>query len=438
MPSRIKHGLLITVILISLFFTSVLTSHAETINYIYDELNRLIRVEYGNGTVIEYIYDKAGNRVTEIVDTAPPTTTASPPGGPYSTAQSVTLTCDDSTGLGCDQIYFTTDGTTPTTSSTVYSTPIIIFEPTTLRFFAIDFAGHSETPKTETYTFETTPPTGTLTINSEAAHTNNPNVTLTLTCSDASGCSQMQFSNDGTTYSAPEAYATTKVWPLSSGDGTKTVYAKFMDTAGNWSIAYSDTILLDTTPPTTTATPPGGFYGSAQSVTLACSDGSGSGCDKIYYTTDGTTPTTASPVYSSPINISVTTILKFFATDLSGNSEAVKTENYNMDPIVINSGAAFTNSASVTLTLNCPMGGGCTKMKFSNNNITYSLEQTFNQTRAWTLSAGNGMKTVYAKFKDTAGVWSSAYSDTIRLIQSIQRPLPLRQEDPMAELNPSR
>src|SRR3990172_5507827 len=105
MSSRIKHGILITATLISLFFATVLTSYAETINYIYDELNRLIRVEYGNGTVIEYIYDKAGNRVTEILDTAPPTTTASPPGGPYSTAQSVTLTCDDSTGLGCDHIY---------------------------------------------------------------------------------------------------------------------------------------------------------------------------------------------------------------------------------------------------------------------------------------------------------------------------------------------
>ena len=145
----------------------------------------------------------------------------------------------------------------------------------------------------------------------------------------------MQFSNDNVTYSTPEAYATTKAWTLTTGDGTKTVYVKFKDTPGNWSIAYSSTILLDATPPTTTASPTGGTYNSAQSVTLTCSDGTGSGCDKIYYTTDGTTPTTSSPVYSSPINISVTTTLKFFGKDLAGNSEAVRTETYTISPNMV-------------------------------------------------------------------------------------------------------
>lgn len=57
----------------------------------------------------------------------------------------------------------------------------------------------------------------------------------------------MQFSNDNTTWSTAEAYATSKLWTLSSGDGTKTVYAKLKDTAGNWSTAFNDTITLDTT-----------------------------------------------------------------------------------------------------------------------------------------------------------------------------------------------
>ena len=98
-----------------------------------------------------------------------------------------------------------------------------------------------------------------------------------------------------------------------------------------WSTRYSDSILLDTTPPTTTASPPGAVYNTGQIVTLTCSDGSGSGCDKIYYTTDGSTPTTSSLVYSAPINISVTTALKFFAKDHAGNSEAVETQGYTID-----------------------------------------------------------------------------------------------------------
>jgi YD repeat-containing protein len=89
MSSKMRHGLLISIAVTGLFFTSVLTSYAETINYIYDELNRLIRVEYGSGAAIEYTYDKAGNRLQKAIscsEATPPTTSASPPGGTYNTA----------------------------------------------------------------------------------------------------------------------------------------------------------------------------------------------------------------------------------------------------------------------------------------------------------------------------------------------------------------
>ena len=39
----------------------------------------------------------------------------------------------------------------------------------------------------------------------------------------------MRFSNNGTTYSTAEANATTKVWTLATGAGTKTVYVQFKD-----------------------------------------------------------------------------------------------------------------------------------------------------------------------------------------------------------------
>ena len=35
---------------------------ANSFTYTYNELNRLIKGKYPNGTVIEYTYDKAGNR----------------------------------------------------------------------------------------------------------------------------------------------------------------------------------------------------------------------------------------------------------------------------------------------------------------------------------------------------------------------------------------
>ena len=59
----------------------------------------------------------------------------------------------------------------------------------------------------------------------------------------------MQFSNDGTTWSAKVAFGTTASWSLLTGDGTKTVYARFYDSGGLYSAVMTDTIILDTTAP---------------------------------------------------------------------------------------------------------------------------------------------------------------------------------------------
>ena len=84
----------------------------------------------------------------------------------------------------------------------------------------------------------------------------------------------------------------------------------------------------DTTAPTTTASPAGGTYLPPQSVTLTCNDGAGTGCNKTYYTIDGSTPTPSSSVYSAALAIAATTTLKFFSTDIAGNAETVRNESY--------------------------------------------------------------------------------------------------------------
>ncbi|MEZ4528896.1 MAG: DUF1566 domain-containing protein [Desulfobacterales bacterium] len=98
------------------------------------------------------------------------------------------------------------------------------------------------------------PPIGSISINNGAASTNSIYVTLSISASDTgSGLDQMQFSNDNVNWSSPAPYRTSCPWILISGEGAKTVYARFCDAAGNCtSHDITDTIQYTTLtiPPT--------------------------------------------------------------------------------------------------------------------------------------------------------------------------------------------
>ena len=94
---------------------------------------------------------------------------------------------------------------------------------------------------------------GSIIINNDDDYTNSTSVTLNL--SAPSGASQMQFSNDNENWTQWEEITTSKAWTITSGDGNKTVYVQYKDNVGQVS-SYSDTITLDTTPPTISITSP--------------------------------------------------------------------------------------------------------------------------------------------------------------------------------------
>jgi hypothetical protein len=96
-----------------------------------------------------------------------------------------------------------------------------------------------------------------------------------------------------------------------------------------------------------TASPTGGAFTEPQSVVLAHTDTDAF----IYYTTDGSTPTTSSALYSAPIPISTTTTLKFFAVLYEDNDpqesladqSSVVTETY-IFPTAVATITALRNS----------------------------------------------------------------------------------------------
>jgi YD repeat-containing protein len=67
MNKRLIKPTIWAIYLFLLLTTSVL---AGTAQYTYDNLNRLVQVQYDDGTTIQYSYDAAGNRLSKQV-TAP-------------------------------------------------------------------------------------------------------------------------------------------------------------------------------------------------------------------------------------------------------------------------------------------------------------------------------------------------------------------------------
>ena len=262
------------------------------------------------------------------------------------------------------------------------------------------------------------------------AYTSTAAVTLLLSATDDSGTvTQMRFSNDNSTWSTWEAYATSKAWTLTSGDGTKTVYVQFKDAVGNVSTTYSDTIILDTALPTGSISINNGASTTTVTgvtLTLSCTD-SGSGCAEMQFSTDNTTWSdweayATSKAWTLTSGDGTKTVYAQFK-DGAGNISTNYSDTIILDTsapigsITINGGASSTSSTSVSLTLAATDDSGAvSQMRFSNDNSTWSAWEAYAASKAWTLSSSDGTKTVYAQFRDATGNISSTVNDSISLI----------------------
>jgi len=276
---------------------------------------------------------------------------------------------------------------------------------------------------------DTVVPTGSININSSALYSASQTVTLNLSASDSgSGMDKMSFSTDNTTWTTPETYANSKSFSLPTGDGNKTVYVKYYDKASNVSALYSKSIILDTVPPSGTVTVNSGAqYITQTAVTLNLSaTDAGSGLDKMSFSSDNVTYTTAE-VYGvtkswtfSTGDANKTVYVKFL--DKSGKWSAPVSVTVLLDTIApigsinINSGATLTNKRDVTLNLSASdSGSGVGTMSFSTDNVNWTTAEAYAASKTFTLPTGDGSKTVYVKYYDKAGKVSAIYSKAITL-----------------------
>ena len=122
-----------------------------------------------------------------------------------------------------------------------------------------------------------------------------------------------------------------------------------VDLAGNAEAVQTHTYVIDRLAPVTLVQPAAGIYNTSQNVSLLCSD-----CLGVHYTTDGSEPNLSSQLFSEAIVISQNTIVKYFAVDLVGNREPVKSAEFIIDTQAPTSsalppGATYINSQQVEL-----------------------------------------------------------------------------------------
>ena len=250
-------------------------------------------------------------------DTVAPVVTATPPGGTYTAGQAITLAANETA-----TIYYTVDGTTPTTASPKYTAPITLNGAMTLKYFAVDGSNNSSAVATQTYSTGPDVTKPVVTANpASGAYPAGTKIALT-----ANEPAEIRYTTDGTdpltaglVYSAPITF---------SGPGPMTLKYFAKDTAGNTSDVDTQTYTVppDTTAPVVTASPTGRALASGATISLSANEPG-----SIYYTTDGSTPTASSTKYTTPIVMGSSTLtLKYIGVDTAGNTSAVGTQTYTV------------------------------------------------------------------------------------------------------------
>lgn len=229
---------------------------------------------------------------------------------PFDNSTTVTMAA----GADGGTIYYTTDGSTPTTSSSTYSSALPCSATTTYKAICV-VNGVASDVTSATFTRSAALAAPTI---SPTSNTYDNDLTATITA--ASGATIYYRVNGGAwqTYSSGISVTanntTIEAYAVKAGNSDSPIA----------SATYNFTCL------TPTASPAAGIYNSVQSVTLSC----GTTGATIHYTTDGSTPNSSSPVYSSAINVSTSMTVKAIAIKSGYTDSDVLTAEYvlNLNP----------------------------------------------------------------------------------------------------------
>ncbi len=223
-------------------------------------------------------------------------------------------------------------------------------------------------------------------------------------------------------------------------DGTHTVYAQWLDSAGCWSPPASAALILDRTPPAGSVSVVGApAVAPTRNVQLLVpATDNASGVAQVALSNDGNTWTvlryTGNPVNWSAATNQADGPWKIRARwqDAAGNWSATASTTIILDThppvgsITLNGGALATGADSVTVRDSASAAAGISQLVLANSPsvsggvLANGVAFTPNGSVSWSLAGagapapvGEGAHTVYAQWQDTFGRWSSVASATI-------------------------
>jgi hypothetical protein len=334
-----------------------------------------------------FVADAGNQSIREVVSVATPV--FSPAAGTYASAQMVTIS-----STGGAAIYYTTNGNTPTTGSTVYSAPITVSSSETVKAIAV--LGYSTSGVgSAAYTINPAAVTPTVTVTPGASSiTTTQSLTVTVTVSGGSGnpsptgavvlsgggytSASTALSNGSAQIVIPAATLTTNVYTFQASytpdTNSSPIYTSASGTAAS-PVAVSLTVPIITWTPASTI-----IYGNAGSNVLnASANTSGNFIYSAIFTAGG-----------SPINItgstaalaagSYTITATFTPTATSVYSSAQSTAAL----VVIDENVLIVDGTGGTSVLT-GSGAGITSSANPGANLAVAIDSSGN---VWTVGSG--------------------------------------------------
>ena len=319
-----------------------------------------------------------------------------PAAGSYGPTQTVTI----STTTGGASIRYTTNGTTPSsTSGTVYSSPVSISATSTLQAIAYDTGMLNSNVSSGVYTINGACATPTF---NPAAGTFTTSTSVSI--SSSTGGATIRYTTNGTT---PSSTVGTVYSSAVSITATSTLQAIAYETGySNSSVASGVYTIQCATP---TFNPAAGTFTTSTSVTISSSTGGAT----IRYTTNGTTPSsTVGTVYSSAVSITATSTLQAIAYETGYSNSSVASGVYTIQcaaPTFNPAAGSYTTSTTVTIATTT----GGASIRYTTNGTTPSSTVGTVYSSAVSITATSTLQAIAYK----TGLANSAVSSGVYTIQ---------------------